>query len=85
MFAYSRMYMKLRHCRSHRFHSPFTKTETKAIIIVFQVIIDNMMNLEILWVAYGLTGNETLRHIVCYLFVVLNPKSLRCGLATRSH
>lgn len=31
--------------------------------MVFQVIIDNMMNLEILWVAYGLTGNETLRHI----------------------
>ncbi|KAJ7118790.1 glycoside hydrolase family 88 protein [Mycena epipterygia] len=29
----------------------------------FTVIIDNMMNLEILWVAYGLTGNETLRHI----------------------
>ncbi|KAJ7491223.1 glycoside hydrolase family 88 protein [Mycena latifolia] len=29
----------------------------------FTVIIDNMMNLEILWVVYGLTGNETLRHI----------------------
>ncbi|KAJ7460940.1 glucuronyl hydrolase [Mycena galericulata] len=29
----------------------------------FTVIIDNMMNLEVLWVAYGLTGNETLRHI----------------------
>jgi hypothetical protein len=29
----------------------------------FEVIIDNMMNLEILWVAYGLTGNETLRDI----------------------
>ncbi|KAJ7722288.1 glucuronyl hydrolase [Mycena maculata] len=29
----------------------------------FTVIIDNMMNLEVLWVSYGLTGNETLRHI----------------------
>ncbi|KAJ7221714.1 glycoside hydrolase family 88 protein [Mycena pura] len=29
----------------------------------FTVIIDNMMNLEVLWVAYGLTGNETLRDI----------------------
>ncbi|KAJ6582824.1 glycoside hydrolase family 88 protein [Mycena sp. CBHHK59/15] len=29
----------------------------------FTVIIDNMMNLEILWVVYGLTRNETLRHI----------------------
>ncbi|KAJ7043078.1 glycoside hydrolase family 88 protein [Mycena alexandri] len=29
----------------------------------FTVIIDNMMNLEILWVAYGLTKNETLRDI----------------------
>ncbi|KAJ7243362.1 glycoside hydrolase family 88 protein [Mycena haematopus] len=29
----------------------------------FTVIIDNMMNLEILWVAYGLTGNNTLRDI----------------------
>ncbi|KAJ7632123.1 glycoside hydrolase family 88 protein [Roridomyces roridus] len=29
----------------------------------FTVIIDNMMNLEILWVAYGLTGDENLRHI----------------------
>ncbi|KAJ6500596.1 glycoside hydrolase family 88 protein [Mycena sanguinolenta] len=29
----------------------------------FTVIIDNMMNLEILWVAYGLTGNKTLRNI----------------------
>ncbi|KAJ7349077.1 glycoside hydrolase family 88 protein [Mycena albidolilacea] len=29
----------------------------------FTVIIDNMMNLEILWVVYGLTGNTTLRDI----------------------
>ncbi|CAK5280944.1 unnamed protein product [Mycena citricolor] len=30
---------------------------------LFQVIIDNMMNLEVLWVSYKLTGNATLRHI----------------------
>jgi len=29
----------------------------------FTVIIDNMMNLEVLWVSYGLTGNTTLKDI----------------------
>ncbi|KAF5379868.1 hypothetical protein D9757_007200 [Collybiopsis confluens] len=29
----------------------------------FTVIIDNMMNLEVLWASYALTGNETLKNI----------------------
>lgn len=57
------MHAELGHGRPHRFPGALYFLLQSGLLTVCQVIIDNMMNLEVLFQSADLTGNDTLREI----------------------